>query len=585
MFLHTPNIMLSANVTEIINQLDYDMKARHSLLSLCTLLGILLIGLNFSFASENTAAIEKSAQSDIEKTNVGNIIFTKSPLSTKDVNEIDTISTLDLNNDKNFYFTGFLGKPLTSYLQELAPDLTPKTLNEQGNFQFTFYVNNTLVYSENLNVGAGFASDKSTNIVLTRPFFSERNEDSWGRYLWMRFMHFGGEEALPEGQHELKIEMRSYLEREQITVGDLIASGKVLIDVIKPPVTEAQIAVQAIREGSAWEISKDTFNKETIRALNKKIAQEDFKQISSIVVIKDGALLLEQYFNSNNRDSLHDPRSVGKSFASSALGIAIDEGHIANEGAKLSEFYPLQNFDNYSVRKANVSLKELLSMNSAFDGDDTQQDSVGNEENMYPTSDWVKFTLDLPMRAKSPTNEPWTYFTAGAMLLGDIVHNSVPGGLEAYAHKKLFAPLGIEHYEWQHTPQKVANTAGGLALRSLDFAKYGQLYKDGGVWKGKQIISQKWVEASLAKQVARTDNPNGGHYGYLFWHDVIPFEDKLLEVAYATGNGGNKIYIFKNIPFVIVITATAYNRPYAHPQVNQMMGQYILPAILGKTSP
>jgi CubicO group peptidase (beta-lactamase class C family) len=560
------------------------MKARHSLIYLCILWSILLTGLSSSIASENAAVIEKPRQSDIEKINVGKILFTRSPLSMEDSNKIPLISTLDLNNDKNFYFTSFLRKPLTSYLQELAPDFTPQALNAQGNFQFTFYVNNTLVYSENLNAGAGFASDKSTNTVLTRPFFSERNEDSWGRYLWMRFMHFGGQEALTEGRHELKIEMKSYLERDQITVGELIASGKVLIDVIKPPVTEAQIAVQAIEEGSTWEISNDAFNKEIIRALNKKIAQEDFKQISSIVVIKEGALLLEQYFNDNTRESLHDPRSVGKSFASSALGIAIDEGHIANEDAKLGEFYTLHNFDNYSARKANVSLKQLLTMNSAFDGDDTKQDSVGNEENMYPTSDWVKFTLDLPMRTKSPSNEPWTYFTAGAMLLGDIVHNSVPGGLEAYAHKKLFAPLGIEHYEWQHTPQKVANTAGGIALRALDFAKYGQLYKDGGVWQGKQIIAKNWVEASLAKQVARTDDPNGGHYGYLFWHDVIPFEDKMLEVAYATGNGGNKIYIFKNIPFVIVITATAYNRPYAHPQVNQMMGQYILPAILDKVS-
>lgn len=560
------------------------MKPYYYLLSICTLWIALSIGLSFNLVSAQVSLNIDGVQGEVKKVNEGTIIFTRSPQPLQSSNKTNLINTLDLNNDKNFYFTGFLSKPLTSYLQDLAPELTPHALNKQGNFQFTFYVNNTLVYTENLNAGAGFASDKSTNTVLSRPFFSERNEDSWGRYLWMRFMHFGGQEALPEGRHELKVEMRTYIEREQITVGDVIASGKVSIDVIKPTVTQAQIAVQAIQEGSGWEISKGRFNKEAIRALNKKIAQEDFKQISSIVVIKEGALLLEQYFNNNSRESLHDPRSVGKSFASTALGIAIGDGHIVSEDAKLSEFYTLQNFNNYSARKANVSLKELLTMNSAFDGDDTKQNSVGNEENMYPTSDWVKFTLDLPMRTKSPTNEPWTYFTAGAMLLGDIVHNKVPGGLEAYAHKHLFAPLGIEHYEWQHTPQKVANTAGGIALRALDFAKYGQLYKNGGVWQGKQIIPAKWVEASLAKQVARTDDPDGGHYGYLFWHDVIPFGDELLEVAYATGNGGNKIYIFKNIPFVIVITATAYNRPYAHPQVNQMMGQYILPAILGEGS-
>lgn len=560
------------------------MQAKHLLFVINILLLSLLTDINVSMANESLSLVQKQAQELKEDARIGQIIFTRSasPLNKKDKHKL--ISKLDLNKDKNFYFTGFLSKPLTSYLQELAPELPPESLNKQGNFQFTFYVDNTFVYTENLNFGAGLASDKSTNTVLTKPFFSERNEDSWGRFLWMRFMHFGGQAALTEGQHQLKLEIRPYLAREEITVGELIASGKVLIDVIKPPVTEAQVAVQAIKEGSNWQVSNDTFNTESIRSLNKKIAQEDFKQISSIVVIKEGALLIEQYFNNNTRESLHDPRSVGKSFASTALGIAIADGHITSENATLGEFYKLKNFDNYSARKANISLKELLTMNSAFDGDDTKQDSVGNEENMYPTSDWVKFTLDLPMRPKSPTAVPWTYFTAGAMLLGDIVHKSVPGGLEAYAHQKLFAPLGIEDYEWQHTPQKVANTAGGIALRALDFAKYGQLYKNGGVWEGKQIIPANWVEASLAKQVARTDEANGGHYGYLFWHDVIPFGNELLEVAYATGNGGNKIYIFKDIPFVIVITATAYNRPYAHQQVDQMMKDYILPAILGETS-
>jgi CubicO group peptidase (beta-lactamase class C family) len=564
------------------------MKARYLLSAILILFCALSIGLNVSQASENLPLHQKGSQHELEKANIdkniGKIIFTRSakPLHLSD--ELNVISTLDLNNDKNAYFTIFLKQPLTPYLRELAPELTTEELNNKGNFQFAFYVDNNLIYTENLNFGAGLAKEKSNNTVLTKPFFSESNEDSWGRFLWMRFMHFGGQASLTGGQHELIVEVRPYLKAPDISTGKIIANGKVSIAFDKPIVTEAQIAVQVIKADSGWEVSNDTFDKEKIRALNTKIAQNELKSISSIVVIKDGALLIEEYFNAKDRESLHDPRSVGKSFASSVMGIAIHEGYIADEDTQISAFYDLKGFSNYTQRKANVTLKDLLTMSSGFDGDDTKQASVGNEENMYPTKNWVKFTLDLPMRPKSPASEPWTYFTAGATLLGDILHKSVPGGLEAYADKTLFSPLGIEYYEWQHTPQKVANTAGGLRLRALDFAKYGQLYKNGGVWGGKQIIPANWVKASLSKQVARTDDVNGGHYGYLFWHDTIPFGDKLLEVAYASGNGGNYIYIFKDVPFVIVITATAYNKPYAHGQVNQMMGKYLLPGILNKAA-
>jgi len=76
-------------------------------------------------------------------------------------------------------------------------------------------------------------------------------------------------------------------------------------------------------------------------------------------------------------------------------------------------------------------------MSAAFDGDDNDGDSPGSEESMYPTSDWVKFTLDLPVSSTRP-REQWHYFTAGAMLLGDVLNKTVSGGLEKYADEKLY---------------------------------------------------------------------------------------------------------------------------------------------------
>jgi CubicO group peptidase (beta-lactamase class C family) len=159
-------------------------------------------------------------------------------------------------------------------------------------------------------------------------------------------------------------------------------------------------------------------------------------------------------------------------------GIAIADGYCKNEHQILKEFYNLRNFANYSSEKENTTIRELFTMSSPFEGNDNKGNSLGNEENMYPTSDWVKFTLDLPIDT-AYAGGMWHYFTAGVVLLGDILHKSVPGGLEAYAHQKLFKPLGIVNYKWQYTLKKVANTAGGIQMNALDFAKYAQLYKNG----------------------------------------------------------------------------------------------------------
>jgi CubicO group peptidase (beta-lactamase class C family) len=153
------------------------------------------------------------------------------------------------------------------------------------------------------------------------------------------------------------------------------------------------------------------------------------------------------------------PASVGKSFASSLTGIAIGEGHLKNEDQELKAFYDLQSFAHYAPEKEHVAIKDLLTMSSVFDGDDNNAESPGNEENMYPTPDWVKFTLDLPVNLIRPREE-WHYFTAGVLLLGDILNKTVPGGLEQYASERLFKPLHITDYQWGYTPTKGTEHSG-----------------------------------------------------------------------------------------------------------------------------
>ncbi|MFT6935347.1 MAG: CubicO group peptidase (beta-lactamase class C family) [Maribacter sp.] len=490
------------------------------------------------------------------------------------------VSKVNITHEENLNILFDLQEPLINSLQNLEPTWSQEQLLDKGNFQFEIYVDDTLCYTQNLQSGAGTVASKTKQLSHRIPLMHPKRIDYWGWYLWLRFMKMeGGQDKLFAGEHQLKIKIRPYLNSSHQKVGPILAAGDISVSVSEIAVHQNEIVVQPIKPNSGWTESKSNYDSTKIENLNKKIAQNRFEAITSIVVIKEGKLLLEEYFNDANRDSLHNTRSVGKSFASTMMGIAINEGYIENENLSLTDYYDLKSFDNYTESKTKVTLKSLLTMSSGFVGDDDDYDSPGNEENMYPTEDWVKFTLDLPMDSEKEIGKDYDYFTAGVVVLGDVIHKSVPKGLVAYSDEKLFAPLGIEKYKWQYTPTNVGNTAGGLQLRSLDYAKFGQLYKNKGKWKNQQLIPEEWIEKSLSKLVAQPYNESS-FYGYLFWNRIYTVNGNDYEVSFCTGYGGNKIFIFKDIPFVIVITAQAFGLPYAHAQVDTMMVEYILPAIL-----
>ena len=525
--------------------------------------------------------IKNRTHKNSEAKEIENLYFSKIDFKKNKPTSDNYTNNFTLNKEEflNIHFT--LDKPLIENLKLLAPNLTQDQLLNKGNFQFSFLVDKEIIYVENLSKGAGAIDSKTTQLKHLVPLAYPKQIDFWGWFMWLKFMKLGdGQDALSEGSHSLSIEVRPYVKQDSLIVGALLAKGNITVEVEKIPVDKSLIPIQKIQANSGWQISKDSFDNNKIEALNRKIAEGRFESINGIVIIKENKLLIEQYFNGETRDSLHDPRSVGKSIASTLMGIAIEESFIKNENALLKDFYNLKSFKNYSEKKDFVTLKSLLTMSSGFLGDDSDYNSIGNENNMYPTDNWVQFALDLPMQKERAIGKDFAYFTAGVVVLGDVIDKSVPKGLVSYANKKLFAPLGITNYQWEYTPQKVGNTAGGIRLRALDFAKYGQLYKNKGRWNGKQILNKQWVEKSLDKQIKQSFD--GDSYGYLFWNKTYKLKNKEYEVSFCSGMGGNKIFIFKDIPFVVVITSSAYNIPNAHTNVDKMMIDYILPAIIQK---
>ncbi|WP_347926031.1 serine hydrolase [Pontimicrobium sp. SW4] len=525
----------------------------------------------------------KNSKNNIAKLENNSIQFTKDKdyLSPDPYTEFTEEFTMNRDSFLGLQFT--LEKPLVKILKDIDSNMSEEELLKNGNFQFTILVNDKEVFKENLNKGAGTYETKTKQLLYKLPLISIEQQDSWMWFLWARYYYMSGGRDLLVDQHKITIEVRTYLKSDAIQTGSLLAKGSFNYSVAEAPFKAHEVPVQPIQPNSGWILSNDYYDTAKIEALNKKISQKRFENIDGIVVIKEGKLLIEEYFNGEGRDTLHNPRSVGKTIASTVMGIAIEEKYIKDENQQLKDFYDLKKFKNYSPEKEEITLKALLTMSSGMIGDDSDMSNPGNEEYMYPTDDWVKFALDLPIDKNKKMNKDYTYFTAGVVVLGDIIHKSVPGGLESYADKKLFAPLGITNYRWQYTPQGVGNTAGGIQLRALDFAKYGQLYKNKGKWNGKQILPEAWVEKSLAKQVSQAyAGIENGYYGYLFWNKVYRVNGKDYEVSFCTGNGGNKIFVFKDIPFVVVITSSNYGRPYAHTDADKMMTEYILPAVFAK---
>ena len=331
-------------------------------------------------------------------------------------------------------------------------------------------------------------------------------------------------------------------------------------------------ALQVLPDISAEQagISSDSIDK--LLNLISEIEIQDFR---SLVVIKDGSLLIEEYYNTYWRETIHDIRSAGKSITALCMGIAIDKGFVKSENASVYSFFPEIKIPSELRKKnANITIKHLMLMSSGLDADSDNGSSPGNAGNWIGRDDWVSYVLNLEKVFESGSQ--WVYNDASPMLCSAIIQKTTGMSMAAFAEKYLFAPLGIREYYWYKSGKGITGGMGNLYITNLAFAKFGQLVLQKGKWGNQQIVSSEWIDKMTSNLIAVSDNgPRSDGYGFFWYHGHKDINGKRINYLFATGNGGNKIYIIPSKNMVIAVQSSSYGTGRGHGQAD-----YILTFIL-----
>ncbi|MGB5817899.1 MAG: serine hydrolase [Saonia sp.] len=329
-------------------------------------------------------------------------------------------------------------------------------------------------------------------------------------------------------------------------------------------------------DGLTTGLLKDEFkNPEPILNMVKETIKGSFPEVHGILIYKNNKLVLEEYFYGYNTNKPHQLRSATKPFIGGILGIAIDKGFIDSEKEKLIPFFneKYKNIKNMDERKKEITIEDFLTYRHGMDCEDTNPKSEGNEMSLMESQDWVKFTLDLPMVAEPGKFS--SYCTGCSSTLGSLVEITTNEKIEAFAKKYFFDPMGITNYDWTFEPNPSSKeTFNQMYITPRDLMRLAKMYKDGGKWDGKQIISKKWID--------KTFDGKERNFGYLWKHRSFEVDGKQYNSYLATGNGGQKINIWPELDMITIFTGGNYNSYALYGKStppNEMIPNYILKAL------
>jgi len=294
--------------------------------------------------------------------------------------------------------------------------------------------------------------------------------------------------------------------------------------------------------------------------------------IHSLLVAHRGKLVLDEYFYGYDRDTPHDMRSAGKTFASVMLGSAMLRGvKLAPQSRIYEVMRDLAPFAKPDPRKQQITLAHLLTHASGLDCDDYDDKSLGNENTLTTQReqpDWWKYTLDLQQMHDPGTH--YAYCSANTNLVGGALTRATGTWLPQFFAETVARPLQFRRWHWPTTPTDEGYQAGGSFLLPRDLLKVGQSYLDGGVWNGRRIVSEEWVQESTAQHMEITPATTGmteeefaNNYGLgadaYAWHlSNLQAQGRTYKEYDASGNGGQLLIVVPDANLVVVFTAGNY---------------------------
>jgi CubicO group peptidase (beta-lactamase class C family) len=301
-----------------------------------------------------------------------------------------------------------------------------------------------------------------------------------------------------------------------------------------------------------------------------------YEHIHSILIVKDGRLVFDEYFYYYSPYSTHHVASVTKSFTSLLVGSAIEQGYLKGVEEKIlpyfPEYLPLQ---EPGTQAENITIEDLLTMRSGWECDDWDPASRTYYLKQHPDeSDSIGNILNFPMETLPGTL--FSYCTSGTVVLNALIARASGIRLSGFANQALLEPLGIRSATWDSS---FDGFAGILTMRPRDMAKIGLLMLQNGNWQGNQIISEDWIRQSTDKHVILPFNETWGNwYGYLWWLSDVQIGRTQVHSFAASGYGGQVIAIFPELSMVVVITGGNYDNDKGQPF--ELMERFILPAVL-----
>lgn len=301
----------------------------------------------------------------------------------------------------------------------------------------------------------------------------------------------------------------------------------------------------------------------------------ELETLYGLLVVKNGYLIAEDYFNEGSVGQKALLQSAAKSITSALVGLALEQGCLSSVEQKMIDFFP--DFADRIVdpRKREITLRDMLQMRAGYPPEESDQ---ALWEAVW-SGDYVHLVADFPLTSDPGTEFQYSNLTAH--WLGIIVARACDTDLKSFGQEHLFDPLGSEIGDWKKDLDGYNWAAGEIHVSARDAAKFGMLFLNDGQFEGNQIVPADWVRDSL-QTYSEDAYDNVGEfrdigYGYQWWSAKVGDH----EVNFAWGHGGQLIVLLDDLNMVVVVTADPMYEVYGseswqHEKANiELVGDFI----------